>query len=149
MRLEHAASPNKKEKMTPHRCHMSGRGPNHVTLMSYHPGIFPRFLHFGPLSSANISGSAHIPRQSGPPSPRGSPPQINHRCAYVLSPSRGFATLATARHPPADRPKHSSNKHSSPRIAPLLPTSSTIPPSHRPHVRHKGDSEGRDKTSHL
>lgn len=127
MRLEHGrGSPNKKEKMTPTRCHMSGRGPNHVTLMSYHPGIFPHLFPFWAVQTANTASSqANHPAQSRHPSPRGPPPQTNHRRAYVLSTSRGFATpVATARHSPADRrphrSKHSSNKHSSLHDIPLV-----------------------------
>lgn len=50
---------------------------------------------------------------------------------------------------PADRPQHqliSIHLHASLISFQPLPT---IPPSHHPHVRHKGDAEGRDKTSHL
>lgn len=71
----------------PHtRCHISERGPNHVTLMSSHPRLFSHFLHFRPVQPAcpashhpnpllNLGQYPHVESRHG----------FKDRCAYVLS----------------------------------------------------------------
>lgn len=70
----------------PAMCHISERGPNHVTLMSSHPRLFSHFLHFRPVQPAcpashhpnpllNLGQYPHVESRHG----------FKHRCAYVLS----------------------------------------------------------------
>lgn len=67
----------------PHtRCHISERGPNHVTLMSSHPRLFSHFLYLRPVQPPMPIQST---LESGPISPRGIRHGFKHRCAYVLS----------------------------------------------------------------
>lgn len=142
----------------PHtRCHISERGPNHVTLMSSHPRLFSHFLHFRPVQP---------PCPSNPPPNLGQYPHVEsrhgfkHRRAYVLSTGGELALRVDlppsplpARHPLADRRSITRRN----RLPDILP-STHLPPSsflsnlfhpHTYHVRHKGDAQRRDKASHL
>lgn len=118
----------------PHtRCHISERGPNHVTLMSSHPRLFSHFLYFRPVQPPcpsnprpNLGQYPHVESRHG----------FKHRRAYVLSTGGELALRVDlppsplpARHPLADRrsitPEIVSPIYYHPPISLLLPSSPT------------------------